>query len=134
MEQAYTPAQRRTLEQLIGLGPPQPVDQGLAERVRSGLEAALASAGIHAGDEPIWLGKHRLSDRQRCEGLFDAAMRREGPAFEHSPRTAAGALFHKAIEIDIVTHREFDPSTVCGRAALRLNEGEDAFHGFWTAM
>jgi hypothetical protein len=94
----------------------------------------LAEGGIVAGAEPIWLGKHRLNDRDRCEGLFQAGMLREGPGFEHSARTAVGTLFHKAIEIDVATERGFDPQTVTERAAGRLSQGEDSFARFWTGL
>ena len=129
-----TPAQRRTLEQLIGLGPVAPFDAELGSRVRADLEARLAAAGVRTGQDPIWLGKHRLNDRERCEGLFQAGILREGPGFEHNPRTAAGGLFHKSIEIDIATERGFDPATVCERAARRSSESDATFGRFWESL
>ena len=88
-----TPAHRRTVEKLIGRGRAPPFDPSLAERVRTELDERLADAGIVPGREVIWLGKHRLNDHQRCEGLFESTLLRERPGFEYSPRTAAGALF-----------------------------------------
>jgi hypothetical protein len=130
-----TPAQRRTLEQLIGVGGLPPTDPALAERVRARLELRLANAGIVPGDgEAIWLGKHRLNDHQRCEGLFESALLREGPGFEHSARTAAGALFHRAIELDVVTERSLDPRTLCERAAGSLESGDGSFGRYWTRL
>src|SRR2546422_3030891 len=129
-----SPAQRRTLEQLIGLGPVAPFDAELGSRVRADLEARLAAAGVRTGQDPIWLGKHRLNDRERCEGLFQAGILREGPGFEHNPRTAAGGLFHKSIEIDIATERGFDPARVCGRGARRSSESDATFGRFWESL
>jgi hypothetical protein len=128
------PAQKRTLDRLVGSGPSPPFDPALAERVRAGLEERLSEGGIVPGAEPIWLGKHRLNDRDRCEGLFEAGMLREGPGFEHSARTAVGTLFHKAIEIDVATERGFDPHSVTERAAARLSQGEDSFARFWSGL
>jgi PD-(D/E)XK nuclease superfamily protein len=129
-----TPGQQRTLDQLIGSGPPPPFDPRLTDRVRAGLEERLAGAGIGPGTPLIWLGKGRLNDHQRCEGMFEAGVLREGPGFEHSSRTAVGTLFHKAIEIDVATERRFDPHTVTERAAMRLSEGEGSFGRFWTGL
>ncbi|HEY3210198.1 MAG TPA: PD-(D/E)XK nuclease family protein [Actinomycetota bacterium] len=127
-----TTAQRRTLEQLIGRGSMPSFESDLEERVRRTLEDRLAAAGIlpGAGDQ-IWLGKHRLNDRQRCDGLFQAGLLREGPPFEHSHFTASGRLFHKAIELDVTTERGFDPFSVCERAARRAEEQDGSFGKYW---
>jgi hypothetical protein len=130
-----TPAQRRTLEQLIGVGSLPPSDVTLADRVRSRLELRLVNAGILPGvGGPIWVGKHRLNDHQRCEGLFHSALLREGPGFEHSARTAAGALFHRAIELDVATERNLDPRTLCERAAGSLESGDGSFDRYWSSL
>jgi hypothetical protein len=130
-----TPAQRRTLERLIGLGSTPPSAPDLADRVRRSLEHGLEEAGVLSdGCDPIWLGKHRLSDSQRCEGLFQAGLLREGPPFEHSPVTASGRLFHKAIELDVATERTFDPFTVCERAAERSAEQDPSFGRYWKTL
>jgi hypothetical protein len=129
-----TRAQRRTLEQLIGTGPAPPFDASVGERVRSRLDEALLALTTHvAQDSAIWLGKHRLTDRERCEGLFLSNLAGEGPPFAHSARTAAGAMFHKAMEVDIVTERGFDPRTVCERAAARLEE-DGSFGPYWMTL
>jgi hypothetical protein len=130
-----TPAQRRTRDQLIGVGGLPPIDPGLAARVRAGLEARLAEAGVAAGSgADIWLGKHRLNDHQRCEGLFEAGLLREGPGFEHSPRTAAGALFHRAIELDVASERDVDPRTLCERSAGNLEAADRSFGRYWSGL
>ncbi len=130
-----TPAQQRTLEHLIGFGSTPDLASDLHERVRRSLEARLAAGGVRPGSaETIWLGKHRLNDRQRCEGLFQAGLLREGPAFEHSHVTASGRLFHKAIELDVATERAFDPFSVCERAAGRVAEQDGSFGKHWAAL
>jgi hypothetical protein len=130
-----TTAQRRTLERLIGLGPAPPSAPDLADRIRRSLEQGLEEAGVLADPGGvIWLGKHRLNDRQRCEGLFQAGLLREGPPFEHSPVTATGRLFHKAIELDVATERAFDPLTICERAAGRSAEQDLSFDRYWRAL
>jgi hypothetical protein len=129
-----TSAQQRTLDQLVGSGPSPPFDPVLADRVRVDLEQRLAEAGIGPRADPIWLGKHRLNDRDRCEGWFEAGMLSEGPGFEHSSRSAVGTLFHKAIEFDVATERGFDPHTVTERAAQRLSEGKYSFARFWSGL
>jgi len=130
-----TPPQRRTLEELIGLGSTPDLASDLHERFRRSLEGRLAGAGIlpEAG-ETIWLGKHRLNDHQRCEGLFQAGLLREGPPFEHSHVTASGRLFHKSIELDVATERAFDPFSVCERAARGAAEQDGSFGTHWGAL
>jgi hypothetical protein len=130
-----TSGQRRTFEGLIRAAPTSPVSDGLAEATRDRLELELASAGITpGGGEEIWLGKQRLNDRQRCEGLFEASLLREGPPFAHSLRTGSGALFHKAIELDVATERQLDPLSLCERAAQRLEEVDPSFERFWGGL
>ncbi|CAN5121049.1 hypothetical protein BH20ACT24_BH20ACT24_07630 [soil metagenome] len=127
--------QRRTFEQLVGLGPPPPVDEDLADRMRDRLETRLLSAGISRGSTPpVWLAKRHLNYVDRCEGLFESVLLREGPPFEHSERSASGALFHKAIEVDVGTERRFDPRSACERAIVRLCSSDAPFSGFWDAM
>ena len=127
-----TPAQLRTKEQLVCAGSLPPFDPELAERLRSDLDARLELGGITGPGEAIWLGKHRLNDHQRCDGLFESGMLREGDGFEHSPRTAAGALFHMAIELDVATERGLDPHSICERAAGNLESGDGSFGRYWT--
>jgi RecB family exonuclease len=130
-----TVAQRRTLQGLIGLGPAPALESDLADRVRHRLEEGLAAAGVRAGEgEPIWLGKHRLHDLDRCEGLFHAQLRREGPPFRHSDRTALGALLHAALELDVVTEGSLDPRTTTERAAARRREADEAFADHWAGL
>jgi hypothetical protein len=130
-----TQAQRRTFEGLIQRAPSPPTPDGLAEPTRDRLERGLAAAGITPdGGEPIWLGKHRLNERQRCEGLFEASLLREGPPFAHSARTASGTLFHKAIELDVATERQLDPLSISERAAQRLEETDRSFAMFWSGL
>ena len=129
-----TPAQLRTTEQLISAGRLPPFDPGLAERLRSHLDARLELGGIAGPGEAIWLGKHRLNDHQQCDGLFESGMLREGPGFEHSPRTAAGALFHLAIELDVATERYLDPHSICERAAGNLENGDRSFGRYWSRL
>jgi len=133
-----TAVQQRTLEGLIGLGrPPEPV-AGLAAGVRARLELGVGEAGIEEAGwttaRPLWVGKGLLNDLDRCEGLFDARVRREGPPFEHSHVSAAGALFHKAIEIDVILERGADLRSVCERAAVRMTQTDAGFASFWIAL
>jgi hypothetical protein len=130
-----TPAQRRTRDELIGLGRPPGFDPALASAMRARLEDGIAAVGLaQLKGPPIWLGKSRLNDLQRCQGLFQARLLREGPPFEYGDRTASGALFHKAIEVDIATERAADPRSVCDRAALRLAAADAAFERFWSSL
>jgi hypothetical protein len=130
-----TPAQRRTRDELIGLGRPPEFDPALASAIRARLEDGIVASGLApAASSAIWLGKSRLNDLQRCQGLFQARLLREGPSFEYGARTAAGALFHKAIEIDIATERAFDPRSVCERAATRLADTSRAFEPYWSGL
>ena len=128
-----TAVQLRTLRDLLG-GAPLPDGEALAAAARSRLEGALASLGVKGTPEPLWLAKGALADLERCEGLFDARLRREGPPFEHSENTAAGALFHKVIEVDVGSRHEFDLQLVAERAALRLADEDRSFAAHWAGL
>jgi PD-(D/E)XK nuclease superfamily len=125
-----TPAQTRTLEGLIGVGPGPAFPSDLSQRLRDRLEEAVSGLEL---SEPLWLSKHLLGDRRRCEGLFQAGLAREGPPFSYSVPTAAGALFHRAIQLDVGSEGAADPRTVVERAADRLDE-RPAFGGFWRGL
>jgi hypothetical protein len=129
-----TPMQERTLHSLIGSGRLPDYDRGLQQQLLSRLEEGLEVAGVRQGQEPLWLGKHRLGDAQRCEGLFDAGLLGEGDRFEHSERTAAGSLFHAAIEVDVATERRFDPRSVSERAASNRSQADASFARFWSSL
>jgi hypothetical protein len=130
-----TPGQRRTLRDLIGRGRAPPFDPSLADRTRERLDEALADAGVVAADgTSVWLGKRPLTAGERCQALFRAIQMRERPEFEHSTPTAAGALLHKAIELDIGTEREADCRSICCGAADRLRAADRAFRRYWSDL
>ena len=55
----------------------------------------------------------------------------EGPPFEHRFQTAAGALAHKAIELDVGREREDASPDLVDRAAERLAERDGSFAAYW---
>jgi hypothetical protein len=129
-----TAVQLRTLRDLIE-GRTQHDGEALAVAARARLEGALASLGIKGSrGEPLWLSKSMLADLERCESLFQANLLREGPPFEHSENTAAGALFHKVIEVDVGSRHEFDLRVVAERAASRLEAEDRSFAAHWAAL
>ena len=97
-----TPAQRRTLEGLIGTDerPMFPVDAVL--RLRDRIEEAARAFEL---PDALWLGKSNLTDLARCPGLFDAVRAGERGPFAFSARSAAGRLAHKAIELEVAGAR-----------------------------
>jgi PD-(D/E)XK nuclease superfamily len=125
---ALTDPQRRTLEQLIGTGgrPSFPAD--LPQRLRDRIEEAARELELR---DPLWLGKEKLNDHARCEGKFDAAVAGESPPFEHSARSAAGVLLHKAIEVEVGSREPLDPHAVAEVAVARLLDREDRFQEYW---
>ncbi|HYU57153.1 MAG TPA: PD-(D/E)XK nuclease family protein [Actinomycetota bacterium] len=128
-----TPVQRRTLDDLMGATVPRPVfGEDLAGRLRAEVEGGVAALSFP--DPPVWLGKHRLNDHGRCEGLFVAGLLGEGAAFEHRPQTAAGSLAHKAIELDVPRGRADPTPALVERAAARLAEGDTGFAAFWEGL
>lgn len=129
---SLTPVQRRTLDELMGRSASRPVfPADLAERLRDRIAEGIGALAL---DRPLWMSKHRLNDAGRCEGLFAANLLGEGPPFEHRSSSAAGALAHKAIELDVGRERE-DPSPVLvDRAAARLAEGDGSFAAYWEEL
>src|SRR5262249_19946448 len=115
-------------------GRPAPDAGSLADAARARLEGELASLGWKGAVDPLWLSKSALVDLERCEGRFQAALLREGPPFEHSEQTAAGALFHKAIELDMAGLQEPDVRRICERATESVERDADAFGAHWRAL
>jgi hypothetical protein len=73
-----TPAQRRTLDGLIGTDERPVFAVGGLLRVRDRIEEA---ARAFEPPQPLWLGKSNLSDLHRCTGLFDAVRAGERAPF-----------------------------------------------------
>jgi hypothetical protein len=103
----------------------------LAERLRAELRAGLEVLEL---DRALWLGKHRLNDHGRCQGLFAASVGGESPPFEYRRQTAAGSLAHKAVEIDVPRRRADDVGTLVERAVRQLSSGDEAFAHYWRGL
>jgi hypothetical protein len=126
-----TQPQRRTLEQLIGIGERPLFAADLRQRLVDRIEDAVRGLEL---SEPLWLGKEKVTDHGRCEGKFQASILGEGPPFEHNAKSAAGVLLHRAIEVEVGSRDELDPHAVAARAAGRLVESEARFAEHWRAL
>jgi hypothetical protein len=126
-----TEPQRRTLDRLIGTGGRLSFAPELAQRLRDRVEEAVRELELRA---PLWLGKERLNDHARCEGKFEASVSGEGAAFEHSAKSAAGVLLHKAIEVEVGSRESLDPHAAAVVALERVLEREERFHEYWRAL
>jgi hypothetical protein len=125
-----SPAQRRTLDGLIGLGE-RPVFPGdLVPRTRDRIEEAARSIELAS---PLWLGKSNLNDLARCPGLFEAVRAGERAPFAFSTRFASGRLAHKAVELEVAGREDRDPHGLVEVAAERLREDEP-FRAFWDGL
>jgi hypothetical protein len=123
-----TEPQRRTFDELIGTGPRPTFPADLGYRLRGRIEDGIR--GLDLGEQ-LWLGKEKLNDHARCEGKFFSAVLGEGPPFEHSAKSAAGVLLHRAIEVDVGAREALDPHEIASRAAERLSEREERFSEYW---
>src|SRR4051812_45324744 len=116
-----TEPQQRTLDQLIGTERPVfPAD--LPQRLRDRIEQAARD--LELGD-PLWLGKERLNDLDRCEGTFWSKLAGEGPAFAHSRATALGGVQHPAIEGVVGARETLEPHDAAPIAATRAADPEE---------
>jgi PD-(D/E)XK nuclease superfamily len=126
-----TDPQRRTLDQLIGTDPRPTFPADLAQRLRDRIEDAVRELELR---ETLWLGKEKITDHGRCEGKFAAAISGEAPAFEHSPKSAAGVLMHRAIEVEVGARDGLDAHTIAETAADRLVDREERFADYWNGL
>jgi hypothetical protein len=126
-----TAPQRRTLEQLIGVGERPLFPADLRQRLVDRIEDAVRGLELR---EPLWLGKEKVTDHGRCEGKFQASILGEGPPFEHNARSAVGVLLHRAIEVEVGSRDDLDPRAVAVRAADRLVESEARFAEYWRTL
>ena len=128
---ALTDPQQRTLEQLIGTGARPSFPSDLPQRLRDRIEEAVRGLELR---QPLWLGKAKLNDNVLCEGKFQSAISGEAPPFEHSARSAAGVLLHKAIEVEVGSREALPPHEIAEVAAGRLLEREDRFKEYWVPL
>jgi hypothetical protein len=124
-----TEPQQRTFDQLIGVDRPVfPSD--LPQRLRDRIEDA--ARGLELTDV-LWLGKERLTDLERCEGMFWSKLSGESPPFAHNRATAVGVVQHRAIEVVVGARGPVDPHEAASVAAARTVEKEDRFAEYWRA-
>ena len=123
-----TPAQERTLIELMGSREERPVfPRDLAARLRSELEERLepAVAALPEGRQ-LWLSKARLVNlHSRCEGFYLADELGEA-VFTYGPQLAVGKVIHKAVEIGVYT-RSLGEAELAERALDRLREQDQRF-------
>lgn len=125
-----TPAQRRTLDGLIGTGQRPVFPMDAVVRLRDRIEEA---ARAFEPAEPLWLGKSHLNDLGRCPGLFDAVRAGERGPFAFTARFAAGRLAHKAVELEVAGREDRDPHGLVEEAVDRLSDDE-AFRAYWDGL
>ena len=126
-----TDPQRRTLEGLIGTGDRPTFPADLPQRLRDRIEGAARELELA---EPLWLGKEKLNQHQRCEGLFRSVLAGEAPPFAHSVRSAHGVLLHKAIEVEVGARDGMDPHEIAQVAIGRVLEREERFGEYWREL
>lgn len=126
-----TDPQRRTLENLIGTGDRPTFPPDLAQRLRDRIEGAARELELA---EQLWIGKEKLNQHGRCEGLFQAVLAGEAPPFAHSPRSAHGVLLHKAIEVEVGARDGMDPHEIARVAVDRVLEREERFGEYWREL
>ena len=125
-----TDPQRRTLDQLIGTE--RPVFAGdLAQRLRDRIEEAARGLEL---TEVLWLGKERLNDLGKCEGMFWSKLSGEAPPFAHNGATAVGVVQHRAIEAIVGSREAIDPHAAAVMAATRTADKEERFAEYWRGL
>ena len=122
--------QRRTLDQLIGTERPLfPVD--LPQRLRDRIEEAARGLELH---EVLWIGKERLNDLDKCEGMLWSKLSGEAPPFAHNRATAVGVVQHRAIEVVVGARDALDPHEAALLAATRTADKEERFAEYWREL
>ncbi len=135
-----TPAQVRTIRSLLpaGVGSAAgPVSDAaaLAEgaaRLRTWIESEALLHAPAPPSTPLRLSKERLSRLERCPGLFQADLAGERPPFVHSPRSAAGTLLHRALELEAGATEPLEAEPLLDLAVDRLAR-DRAFGPWWRA-
>jgi hypothetical protein len=126
-----TDPQRRTLHELIGSGERPTFPSDLPQRLRDRIEGAARELELA---QPLWLGKEKLNQHGRCEGMYAAAVAGESAPFAHSARSAYGVLLHKAVEVEVGARDDMDPHEI-GRVAVgRVLEREERFAEYWREL
>ena len=126
-----TDPQRRTLEGLIGTGARPTFPADLAQRLRDRIESAVRELELA---QPLWLGKEKLNQHRRCEGLFRSVLVGEAPPFAHSARSAHGVFLHKAIEVEVGARDGIDAHEIAETAVGRVLEREERFAEYWGGL
>jgi len=126
-----TDPQRRTLEQLIGTSERPTFPSDLSQRLRDRIEDAVRELEL---PDTLWLGKEKLTDHGRCEGKYLSSISGATPPFEHSVKSAAGVLLHKAVEVEVGSRDGLDAHRIAEVASDRLVEREERFAEYWNGL
>jgi hypothetical protein len=130
-ETGFTPAQRRTFDELLCIGTGRPTaPAGLADELRDRIQRGTAAALERWPDRSLWFGKSNLTTALRCEGMIAAnAAQPRSPGLH--PATAVGIVAHRAIQIS-TTHPGATPADYV-RDSVEASLTEDGFAAFWEA-
>jgi PD-(D/E)XK nuclease superfamily len=116
---------------LIGTGDRPTFADDLPQRLRDRIEGAVRELELA---DPLWLGKEKLNQHTRCQGMFAASVAGESAPFEHSSRSAYGVLLHKAVEVEVGARDGMDPHQVAQVALDRVLEREERFVEYWRQL
>ena len=130
---ALAPAQRRVVDDLMGVGQPRPTpDTDRAARLRDLIEGLLAPIveDRSADARRITLGKTQL-DALGCDGRYLDML---SAGFEWSPATVRGQLVHGAINLDHQTTRSHSTASLLDHAWEEFRHSGDSALEFCSSL
>jgi hypothetical protein len=119
-----TPTQQRVVDELLAVGQARPRFQpGLAESLRRRMEQGLVPVADGL-ERPLRMGKHDIGSVHTCEAYYRA----EKDHFAWAPKTAYGAVAHRALRLSISLREELPPLDLVDMA-MDAYVGEDQADG-----
>ena len=127
---AFTPAQRRTFEDLLAAGHERPTcPSGLAERLQARVGESTADALSRWTEPSLFATKSFIEQAASCEGLL-VANREQPQTGEMLPAVAVGIVSHQAIQL-AHTHPGRSVDDYVGLAITGTSDVDDRFATMW---